>query len=243
MTIDGKDPHADVFAKTLFPSAKECRKCHQKIYEEWAGSAHAYSAISPMFNKFEQTITDLTKGTIGYFCMRCHAPVATTMGLRRDQAIWDGPRVFREGVTCVACHRVKTPYTKVNGERRMEPGDIHAPVYGAGTGTGVEIAKKYSSFFKIKTDANGSGPGQPIHSRAIQFEELSKSTFCASCHQVGFRKQSDFRSNRNAVGRQLLMRERAPTGSYPAKANGAGQRVTLGRGGGFGCDFHRCDLE
>ncbi len=178
------DPHLEVFSRTAYPSATACASCHQQIFDEWAASSHAYAAVSPMFNAFEDKVNKLTQGTIGYFCLRCHAPVATTMGLRRDQAIWDGPRVFREGVTCVACHRVKTPYGKVNGERRIEPGDIYQPVYGAGDGNGVEIANKYRSLFNLKTDPQDPGPGQPIHQRAIQFEELSKSTFCASCHQV-----------------------------------------------------------
>ena len=137
-----------------------------------------------MFHVFEQKINNLTSGTIGYFCLRCHAPVATTMGLRRDQAIWDGPAVFREGVTCIACHRVKTPYTKTDGERRIEPGDVYAPVYGGSDGRGVAIATKYADKYKVKTDPHDKGVGQPIHRRSIQFEELSQSTFCASCHQV-----------------------------------------------------------
>lgn len=178
------DPHLEIYSREAFPSAKQCAACHKQIYEEWANSGHAYAAISPMFNAFEDKINRLSQGTIGYFCMRCHAPVATTMGLRRDQAIWDGPRVFKEGVTCVACHRVKIPYTKSNGERRMEPGDVYDPVYGSADGSGVAMAEKYQQFFKIKTDRHDTSPGQPMHQRAIQFEELSKSTFCMSCHQV-----------------------------------------------------------
>ena len=180
---DGVDPHLEVFSRDAFPSAQQCRACHEQIYEEWSVSSHAYAAISPMFHRFENTINRLASGTIGYFCLRCHAPVATTMGLRRDQAIWDGPKVFREGVTCVACHRVKTPYSKVHGARRMEPGDIYEPVYGSGE-TGVEKAIKYKEYFKVKTKDQAKAPGQAIHRRAIKFEELSKSTFCVSCHQV-----------------------------------------------------------
>lgn len=188
-TEPGEDPHAAIYSRTAFPSAKDCAQCHKQIYEEWASSSHAYASISPMFHVFEDTINRLSQGTIGYFCYRCHSPVSTTMGLRRDQAIWDGPPVFREGVTCVACHRVKTPYGKVDGERRIEPGDIYDPVYGAGDGHGVAIAKKYSNEFKVKTERPSGGkkdkrPGQAMHRRAIQFEELSKASFCMSCHQV-----------------------------------------------------------
>ena len=181
---DGEDPHLNIYSRGAFPSATECATCHQQIYDEWASSSHAYASVSPMFHKFENTINKLAQGTIGYFCLRCHAPVATTMGLRRDQAIWDGPRVFREGVTCVACHRVKTPYTKADGERRIEPGEVYDPVYGSGDGNGVDVANKYSQFFKIKKNSADKSPGQPIHKRAIQFEELKESSFCMSCHQV-----------------------------------------------------------
>ena len=178
------DPHAEVFSRTAFPSATECKSCHEQIYREWSVSGHAYAAVSPMFHKFEQKINDLAQGTIGYFCMRCHAPVATTMELRRDQPIWDGPRVFREGVTCVACHRVVQAHGKDNGERRIEPGPIEAPIVGSSDGIGVEFAKKHKDFFKVKTDRQDKRPGQLIHRRVIKFDQLSKSTFCVSCHQV-----------------------------------------------------------
>jgi nitrate/TMAO reductase-like tetraheme cytochrome c subunit len=180
----GSDPHAEVFSCDQFPSAVECRKCHEQIYDEWSSSSHAYAAISPMFQKFEQKINDLTQGTIGYFCMRCHAPVATTVKHRRDLPIWDGPRVYREGVTCIACHRVKEQYGKVNGERRIEPGSIYDPVYGGSPGKGVEKVIENKDFFKVKTDPQNDGIGLPIHRRAIQFEQLHESTFCVSCHQV-----------------------------------------------------------
>ncbi len=178
------DPHADVFRESEFPSATKCATCHEQIFQEWASSGHAYASISPMFQKFEQHINDLTQGTIGYFCLRCHAPVATTVGLRRDQPIWDGPRVFREGVTCIACHRVKENYTKTNGERRIEPGDEFAPVYSSQGGLGPQIAAQQADYYKVKVDANDSGPGQPMHRRAIKFEQLSQSDYCMSCHQV-----------------------------------------------------------
>lgn len=179
-----EDPHATVFSRTAFPSAAECAACHQQIYDEWAISSHAYASVSPMFHAFENKINQLSQGTVGYFCLRCHAPVATTLGLRRDQAIWDGPPVFREGVTCVACHRVKTPYTKANGERRIEPGDLSAPVYGSGDGRGVEQILKQADAYKVKWNPRDPKPGQVIHLQTIQFEEIKESTFCMSCHQV-----------------------------------------------------------
>lgn len=182
--IPGEDPHSEVYSRSCYPSATECATCHQQIFDEWAISNHAYAAVSPMFHRFEQKINTLAQGTIGYFCIRCHAPVAVTMGLRRDQPVWDGPRVFREGVTCVVCHRVKEQYSKVNGERRMEPGDLSQPVYGSGDGAGVAKAIENQDYYKVKPYVDVRGPGQTIHRQAIQFEQLSRSDFCASCHQV-----------------------------------------------------------
>jgi hypothetical protein len=171
-------------ADSLYPSATACRACHEKIYEEWSVSSHAYAAVSPMFHKFEQKINDLTQGTIGYFCYRCHLPVGTALGLSRAAPLWDAPLVAREGVTCVACHRVQEMYGKTNGERRIEPGDIYAPVFGSIGGDGVAIAAAQKDNFKIKTSPHDKGPGQPMHAAAFCMPQLSRSEFCMSCHQV-----------------------------------------------------------
>lgn len=183
---DGKsvDPHAEVFAHEQYPPAYKCAQCHKRIYDEWRVSSHAYASVSPMFQKFEQAVTEVTQGTVGYFCMRCHSPVAVQMNYPREMSIVDGPAVFREGITCVACHRVKYPYDRVNGERRIEPGNIFDPVYGAGTGEGVEQVKARADHFKVKLNRDDKLPGQELHNQAIQFEQISKSEFCAPCHQV-----------------------------------------------------------
>ncbi len=180
----GEDPHAAVFAENCYPSAVTCAKCHQKIYDEWRVSSHAYATISPMFQKFEQKITDLSSGTIGTFCIRCHAPVAVQMNFPRYGSYVDAPPVLREGITCVACHRVREAYGKSNGERRIEPGDILQPVYGSFGGDGVAKAIADKGNLKIKTDLDSKLPGQVIHLQGIKFDQLSHSEFCYTCHQV-----------------------------------------------------------
>ena len=180
----GVDPHLEIYAKNCFPSAKECKTCHEEIYEEWAGSSHAYASISPMFQKFEQTIHALSMGTISHFCMRCHAPVATALAHPREASIWDSVPAAREGVTCIACHRVYEDYGKVNGERRVEMGDIHQPMYGAGYGQKLAEMIENKSTYKIKTEPGEKGPGQDIHTKVIHFDQISDSSFCVSCHQV-----------------------------------------------------------
>src|SRR5262245_49580177 len=79
--------HGKLFADTDYPSASQCASCHQGIYDEWSSSSHAYASISPVFHKFEQRINDLSQGTIGYFCMRCHAGIGTTLKEGRDASL------------------------------------------------------------------------------------------------------------------------------------------------------------
>lgn len=181
---EGQDPHIGLFLENCYPSALTCAKCHPKVYEEWRTSAHAYAGISPMFHKFEQALTQLSAGTLGTFCMRCHAPVAMHVNFPREGSVVDHEHVLREGVTCVVCHRVREAYNRHNGERRIEPGSIFDPVYGASYGEGLAKAIAEKEKYKIKVDPNDRGAGQQIHLNAIKFDQLSDSSFCASCHQV-----------------------------------------------------------
>ena len=180
----GEQSRCTFAAESLYPSAKTCRVCHEKIYEEWSVSSHAYAAVSPMFHKFEQKINDLTQGTIGYFCYRCHSPAGTTLGISRAAPMYDLPPVAREGVTCIACHRIREWYGKTNGERRIEPGDVYAPMYGPFGGDGVAQVVDEKAKFKVKTSPDETGPGQPMHAAAFSFPQLSHASFCTSCHQV-----------------------------------------------------------
>ena len=167
------NPHEKIYQESLYPSASECAPCHPVVYEEWRASAHAYASISPVFHKFEQTMNDLSNGTIGTFCVRCHATVSTTMGEAREASIWERTPVSREGITCITCHRINEEYYKVNGERRIVPGTIDDPVYGPFEGDHLSKV--------VKSGGNGK---RKIHKKAIKFEHLSKSEACVSCHQV-----------------------------------------------------------
>ncbi len=181
---EGEDPHAVLYAEGCYPSARTCAKCHEKIYHEWSASSHAYAFVSPMFQKFEQKITEVSMGTVGYFCQRCHSPVGTALCIPRDMPLWQQPEVAREGVTCVACHRVNQRFGKSNGERHIVPGDVYAPVYGGKGGVGVAEAIARKDHFKVKTSPADKGPGQAIHVEGRYFDQFSQPEYCTSCHQV-----------------------------------------------------------
>lgn len=176
------DPHRAVYASSLYPSATQCGECHPRIFAEWASSNHAYASVSPMFHKFEQKINDLTQGTIGTFCVRCHQQAGTQQGEKREAALWERSPVAREGITCITCHRVSKNYGKVNGERHIEPGTINNPVVGAGVATQLnEVVGNPDEYGVAPTPAQD---GTLIHAGAIEFDQISESEFCVSCHQV-----------------------------------------------------------
>ncbi len=175
-------PAVDEETLSLFPTAEQCGQCHKQIYDEWSSSQHAYSSISPMFHAFEQKFQELTKGTVGTFCVRCHQQVGTQLGEKRDTPLWEMSQISREGVTCITCHRVKEQYGKVNGERRVEPGKIYEPVYGSGDKSVLKDVLADKETYSVKTSKDGRGTD--IHNGMMTNTQITKSEFCVSCHQV-----------------------------------------------------------
>src|ERR1043165_4679977 len=180
------DPHARATADSQYPPALVCAKCHPNQYKQWSVSSHAYANVSPMFNKFEQRLNDLASGTVNYFCVRCHASVGTALAERREIAWWNRQGAAQEGITCVTCHRIGEGYGKVNGARRITPGDIAEPVFGPFDTTGVLKAISNAELYKILVSSDEADRTDylRIHQQAIQSDILTKSQFCAPCHQV-----------------------------------------------------------
>lgn len=186
------DPHAAAKADAQYPSARVCGECHPRQFEQWSISSHAYANVSPMFNKFEQKINDLARGTINSFCVRCHASVGTALGERRDIAWWNRSGASREGITCVTCHRVGEAYGKGNAARRITPGSIHEAVFGPFDTTGgiaaISAAKRLGI---LVSEDEPDRPAEPdgkkwirIHQAAVQSDIIKQSELCATCHQV-----------------------------------------------------------
>src|SRR5262245_51497755 len=216
-------PAVDEETLSLYPTAAQCGECHKQIYEEWASSNHAYSSISPMFHAFEQQFTELTKGTVGTFCVRCHQQVSTQLGEKRDTPLWAMSPIAREGVTCITCHRVKEQYNKVNGERRVEPGKIFDPVYGTGEKSVIKDIIANKETYSVKTSKDGRGTD--IHNGMMTNPQLSKSEFCVSCHQVavnlGIKLEIVWDQYRDSPARQAgVTCQDCHMGKVPGKAEG-----------------------
>ncbi|MGD9600521.1 MAG: multiheme c-type cytochrome [Gammaproteobacteria bacterium] len=217
------DPHAPIFAETEYPSAMQCASCHPKVFWEWAVSNHAYASISPMFHKFEQAINDFASGTIGTFCVRCHQQIGTQLGEKREAALWERSPIAREGITCITCHRVSTQFGKVNGERHVEGGDIHQPIYNSGAGAAYGEVASQPAEFGVATAAGQ--PGTPMHAAPIKFEQIGQSEFCVSCHQVavhpGIKLEVVWEQYRGApAAKEGITCQQCHMGKVPGEAEG-----------------------
>lgn len=83
-----------------------CATCHEDHFKEWSGSMHAYAAEDPVFLAMNARGQRETKGALGDFCVKCHAPMAVLTGATKDGLnLAEVPAKLR-GVTCFFCHSV-----------------------------------------------------------------------------------------------------------------------------------------
>lgn len=85
---------------------QSCKECHPVHFEQWQGSMHAYAADDPIFLAMNAKGQRETGGTLGDFCVKCHAPVAVALGLTTDGLNLDELPQATKGVTCYFCHNV-----------------------------------------------------------------------------------------------------------------------------------------
>mgnify|MGYP003967331579 FL=1 len=185
--------HKSLFIESRYPSATTCATCHPKHFEEWSKSQHAYAQLSPVYLSFSSFTNEITSGTNGDFCFRCHSPVGANMGESPFISNLDRHPSSREGITCITCHRLTQNYNKRSGRLSIRQGDLLEPVYGP-TGSGELNRVLEDDDFRVVTEKGK--PGRKIHTKAIKFATISGSTFCGQCHDVtllnGFRLEEAF---------------------------------------------------
>ena len=196
--VNADAAHASVFAGDRYPSATQCGSCHPRHYREWSGSQHAYAQMSPVFNAMHGKILKLTNGTNGDFCIRCHTPVGMNLGESEFMSNIDRHPTSREGITCIACHRLNQNYGKLSGRLTVVEGDLTQPIYGPdGASEGLEAAIEKGGLI---TDAERSG--RQVHGEVEEFSAISTSGFCGTCHDVtlvnGFRLEEAFSEYKNS---------------------------------------------
>jgi hypothetical protein len=82
---------------------ESCKDCHPKHYEQWSASMHAYAAADPVFLAMNKRGQAETGGTLGPFCVSCHAPMAVQAGMTDFANVESLPPQLK-GVTCYFCH-------------------------------------------------------------------------------------------------------------------------------------------
>ena len=204
-------PAVDGSPLPLYPTAVQCGQCHEQIYDEWASSNHAYASISPMFHAFEQKFQAGLRHR--RLLLRALPPqVGTQLGGNRETPLWQMSQIGREGVTCVTCHRVKEKYGKVNGERRIEPGNILRP--------GIRHRRKarLKAVIATRKPTPSDQPERAGHGDAQRYDDnpqMSKSEFCVSCHQVavnlGIKLEVVWEQYRDSPGKKPVSPARTAT--------------------------------
>ena len=186
--------HLKLFVENRYPAAATCGTCHPKHYKEWSVSQHAYAQLSPIYLSLNNKINALSNGSNGDFCLRCHNPVGANLGESSFESNLDRHPTSREGITCIACHRINMTYNKVSGRLALVEGGLTDPVFGPEGNSGVEQVLEQPQKFRVET--NPEKPGRKIHNEAKVFDPIKSSTFCGSCHDVtlfnGFRLEEAF---------------------------------------------------
>ena len=186
--------HLNLFLEDRYPAATACATCHPKHYKEWSVSQHAYAQLSPVYLSLNNKINQLTNGSNGDFCFRCHSPIGANLGESTYASNMDRHPASREGITCVVCHRINKAYNKVSGRLALVEGKVTDPVFGPQGNKGLEKVLSDPKKFRVVTDPKQSG--RQIHNEAKLFASISTPTFCGSCHDVtlfnGFRLEEAF---------------------------------------------------
>ncbi len=225
----GQGAHQALLEEGRFPSASTCRTCHPTHYREWSTSPHAYAQMSVVFQTMQAAIINLTNGTNGDFCIRCHTPVGMNIG---EPTVLENEKrhpTSREGITCITCHRVGANYGRISGRLPIEEAPLCETVYGpSGNSEGLneEVARVLDDP-GIKVAGCGEA-GRTIHQRAEQRVFLTSSGVCGTCHDVrlvnGFRLEDAFSEYKvSPAARRGVSCQDCHMGEEPGLPNGYAQ--------------------
>ncbi|MGH1417734.1 MAG: multiheme c-type cytochrome [Hyphomicrobiaceae bacterium] len=192
--VTADEDHLKLFVENRYPSAATCGVCHPKHYKEWSVSQHAYAQLSPVYLSLNNRINQLSNGSNGDFCLRCHSPVGANLGESPFMSNLDRHPTSREGITCVVCHRINKAYNKASGRLALVEGGLTDPVFGPDGNKGVKDVLSKPEKYRVVTKEKE--PGRKIHKSAKLFDSIKTPVFCGTCHDVtlfnGFRLEEAY---------------------------------------------------
>jgi len=157
---------------------KNCGDCHASIiYKQWDNNAHSKSATNPIFLDIYNGTDAKGNNNIqpGYKldykfsngnCGNCHAPTNAINNFNNVDMNNLKP-VEKLGVSCDYCHKIKN--IKLNKNSSAFTGVMQVEL--------LRPPKDHQTFF---------GPYTDVLNPDIYSSNISKSIFCAPCHQGGY---------------------------------------------------------
>jgi nitrate/TMAO reductase-like tetraheme cytochrome c subunit len=92
-----------------FPSSSKCKRCHERVFEEWETSPLSRSIHTPTFRAALDAYLSSPAGKDKAMCFRCHAPHVREFSEQAQlfvtQAQSGEPSL--DGVACSQCHLIK----------------------------------------------------------------------------------------------------------------------------------------
>jgi cytochrome c554/c'-like protein len=144
----------------VFPSSAKCKRCHERVFEEWETSPLSRSIHSPVFRATLDQYLASSVAKDKVLCLRCHAPHvneyqeqgATFLG----EAKSGDPKI--DGVGCAQCHLIKQV-----DRTNLQP----SPKYETG---GKTLFGPYKDFV------------QNLAHQSVESALFRKSDLCLNCH-------------------------------------------------------------
>jgi Cytochrome c554 and c-prime len=156
---DGAKPQTTI--EKAFPNSSKCKRCHERVFEEWETSPLSRSIHSPAFRTALDQYVQFSGGKDNGLCFRCHAPHVREFPdqakLFLDQVKSGEPSI--DGVACAQCHLIKQV------DRAKHPPE---PKYELGSKT---LYGPYKDFV------------QNLAHQSMDLDLFRKSDLCLNCHQ------------------------------------------------------------
>ncbi len=159
--LSAQDAKSQAVIEKTFPNSSKCKRCHERVFEEWETSPLSKSIHSPAFRASLDAYLNSSAGKDKAMCFRCHAPHVREFQdqaqLFVDQAKAGDPSL--DGVACAQCHLIKQV------DRAKHPPE---PKYELGSKT---LYGPYKDFV------------QNLAHQSMELGLFQKSDLCLNCHQ------------------------------------------------------------
>lgn len=156
-----QDMKSQALIEKAFPNSNKCKRCHERVFEEWETSPLSRSIHSPAFRASLDAYLNHAAGKDKALCFRCHAPHVREFPdhaqLFVEQAKAGDPSL--DGVACAQCHLIKSV------DRAKHPPE---PRYELGSKT---LYGPYKDFV------------QNLAHQSLESGLFRKSDLCLNCHQ------------------------------------------------------------